>query len=176
VWKIFDYVTIQDYEAGYCDIPYVERWSYLMEQIPSQYLAYNMESLEIAHDEMFLDKVTKAGYEGIVSVDYFHKWKATSSRRWEAIKWKKRPTADLLCVGVKEGEGKYDGMIGSLLLTDKEGLSVYVGSGLTDEDRLKAPEHFINKVVEIEYEQKMDTYIQPTFIRIRDDKEKHEID
>jgi len=176
VWRIFDYVTIADYDVGICELGYVDRYAYLLEHVPSQYLAYNMEALCIEHEQMFLKKVVDDGWEGIVSVDYDHQWKATKSRRWEAIKWKMRPTADLLCVGFQEGEGKYTGMIGSLLLQDSNGLEVSVGSGLTDAQRGMHPLEFVNKVIEIEYEQKLDTYVQPTFIRIRDDKTEEEID
>ena len=93
-----------------------------------------------------------------------------------SIKLKYRPTADLLCIDVEQGEGKYTGMIGSLVLQDMTGRVVKVGSGLSDFDRTMLSGHFINSIIEIEYEQIMDTYIQPTFIRVRDDKTKEEID
>ena len=175
-WKVFDYVTIADYNVGICELPYVERYAYLLDHLPSNCLAYNMEALNIEHEEMFLDKVVKEGYEGIVSTDYNHIWEASKSRKWTNIKWKRRPTADLLCVGFNEGEGKYTGMIGSLILVDSEGREVSVGSGLNDSQRSMDPSEFIDKVVEIEYEQVLDTYIQPTFLRVRDDKTKEEID
>jgi len=174
-WRIFDFVTIADYEVGKCELPYVERWSYLMEHIPTQFLAYNMESLNIEHEQMFIDKVVAEGYEGIVSVDQFQHWEATSSRRWTAIKWKKRPTADLLCIDVTEGEGKYVGMVGALVLKDSKGRIVNVGSGLTDDDRSRG-DYFVGKVIEIDYEQIMETYIQPTFKFVREDKTEEEID
>ena len=176
-WRIFDFVTFEDYEKGESALGFVDRFSYLMEHIPTQYLAYNMESLELAHDEMFLNKVVEAGYEGIVSIDFDHRWAATKSRKWTAIKWKKRPTADLLCTGTTEGEGKYEGQIGALLLVDSMGRSVSVGSGLSDSDRAMDSEEFVGKVVEIEYEQITNcSYIQPTFVRVREDKRVEEID
>jgi ATP-dependent DNA ligase len=182
VWRIFDYVTMADYAVGRCELPYVERYAYLLEHIPSNFLAYNMEALTIEHEQMFLDKVVKEGYEGIVSTDYEHEWVASKSRKWTNIKWKKRPTADLLCVGYEHGEGKYEGMIGSLILEDKNGLRVGVGSGMSDTDRLRNPDYFIGKVLEVEYEQIMDTYVQATFgsntvgVTIREDKTKEDID
>ena len=93
-----------------------------------------------------------------------------------AIKLKLRPTADLLCINIEDGEGKYEGMIGSLVLQDSKGRIVKVGSGLNDDDRAVEPNSFIGNVIEIEYEQILDTYIQPTFITIRLDKTKKEID
>lgn len=88
-----------------------------------------------------------------------------------AIKLKMRPTADLKCINVTEGEGKYLGMIGSLVLVDSQGRIVKVGAGLSDDDRDKEPEEFVGKVIEIEYEQILDTYIQPTYKCIRENKE-----
>ena len=93
-----------------------------------------------------------------------------------AIKLKGRLTADLYCLGSNIGEGKYKGMLGSLVLKDSKGRLVCVGSGLDDVDRNKGLSYFVGKVIEIEYEQIQDTYIQPTYIRIREDKTKEEID
>lgn len=52
---------------------------------------------------------------------------------------------------------------------------VDVGSGMTDEQRAVNPDTYIDKVVEIVYEQMLDTYIQPIFQRVRDDKTKEDI-
>jgi len=86
------------------------------------------------------------------------------------VKYKKRPTVDLLCIGTAKGEeGKqYEHAIGSLILQDSKGRTVNVSSGLSKELRFKDPDTFIGKVIEIEYEQIIDTYIQPAFICIRE--------
>lgn len=94
----------------------------------------------------------------------------------DIIKIKPRKTADLKCIDVAEGEGKYAGMIGSLLLEDSRGVQVWAGSGLSDEQRGWARYCFINKVWEIEYEQLQDTYIQPIIKHLRLDKSINEID
>jgi len=93
-----------------------------------------------------------------------------------SIKLKYRKTVDLECIDTVPGEGKYEGLIGALVLRDKRGRRVSVGSGLSDADRTNLPLRFIGSVVEIEYEQIMATYIQPTFLQIRDDKLISEID
>ena len=125
-----------------------------------------------------LDKLSKEarleGYEGIYAKTINHMY-LPGKRVNNAIKLKLRPTADLLCIDVEPGEGKYEGMIGSLVLKDSKGRIVKVGSGLDDSDRMKEPNYFIGKVIEIEYEQILDTYIQPAFVTIRDDKTEKEI-
>jgi DNA ligase-1 len=115
------------------------------------------------------------GWEGMYLKHKTHTQRA-GKRVNDAIKLKFRATADLLCVDMEPGEGKYEGMIGSLILRDSEGRLVSVGSGLNDIDRQRPDMYFINKVIEIEYEQIIDTYIQPTFVRIREDKREWEID
>lgn len=109
------------------------------------------------------------GYEGLFLKHINHVYQP-GKRVNEAIKLKYRKTADLLCIGIEPGEGKYIDMIGSLVLQDKEGRTVSVGSGLDDSMRGLPKDYFINKIVEIEYEQIIDTYIQPTFVRVREDK------
>jgi ATP-dependent DNA ligase len=109
------------------------------------------------------------GYEGLFLKHINHVYQP-GKRVNEAIKLKYRKTADLLCIDIEPGEGKYIDMIGSLVLQDKEGRTVSVGSGLDDSMRGLPKDCFIDKIVEIEYEQIIDTYIQPTFVRVREDK------
>ena len=70
-----------------------------------------------------------------IQPDYL--FRDTKSRTIDFCKYKKRPTADLLCIDVAEGEGKYDKMLGSLVLQDFEGRIVSAGSGLRDNDRFR---------------------------------------
>ena len=111
----------------------------------------------------------RTGWEGSMLVEPDSLYEM-GKRVNHSIKLKGRKTADLLCIDTELGEGKYMGLIGSLVLEDSEGRRVSVGSGLSDSDRLYHEDYYIGKVIEISYEQIMDTYIQPTFIRIRDDK------
>jgi DNA ligase-1 len=115
------------------------------------------------------------GYEGAMLKHFKQEYKQGKLTN-DIIKIKPRKTADLLCIGIKEGEGKYEEMIGSLVLVDSEHRVVYVGSGLSDELREMGPEEFVGLVIEIEYEQLLDTYIQPVFKEIRYDKNEEEID
>ncbi|MDX9738861.1 MAG: hypothetical protein RBT33_00895 [Candidatus Dojkabacteria bacterium] len=103
------------------------------------------------------------GWEGAIAKYPSHMYKP-GSRVKTALKIKFRPTADLVCIGCLSGEGKYSNMIGSLVLKDPITLeTVNVGSGLTDELRAKGVEYFIGKVVEISYDTKHESYIQPVY-------------
>lgn len=110
------------------------------------------------------------GWEGMMCVEPNSLY-TPGKRGNHIVKLKYRKTADLLCVGTLPGEGKYKGMIGALVLKDTKGRQVSVGSGLDDNDRLKPRDWYTGKIIEIEYEQVLDTYIQPTFVRVRDDKQ-----
>ncbi len=105
------------------------------------------------------------GGEGMFMFHESHTW-ADKGRSNLAIKLKFYPRKTLHCIGTEDGEGKYTNMIGSLILKDGKGLIVKVGSGLSDSDRAGVKEYYIGQWVEIEYEQILDTYIQPRFIRI----------
>ena len=117
----------------------------------------------------------KEGFEGAMMKHINHLYKA-GKRTNDIVKIKPRKTADLV-VGVEiEGEGKYEGLIGSLELLDRDGFQAgFVGSGLTDSDRSKW-HGFIGKVVEVEYEQFQDALIQPVFKRVRNDKNPEDSD
>lgn len=112
----------------------------------------------------------KKGYEGCYAKQASH-MNVAGTRVNTAIKLKLRPTADLLCISVAAGDGKYAGKIGSLLLKDTLGRTCKVGSGLTDTERGLPKDYFIGKIIEINYEQILDTYIQPTYVCIRADKD-----
>lgn len=114
-------------------------------------------------------KLFAEGWEGAMLVEPKSKYQI-GKRVNEVIKLKNRKTADLLCIDVEEGLGKCEG-IGALVLQDSKGRIVRVGSGLDYSKGTRSGEHFIGKVVEIEYEQILDTYIQPVFKCVREDKE-----
>jgi DNA ligase-1 len=68
------------------------------------------------------------------------------------VKLKAEESADLICVGVEKGAGKYANMIGNLICETSDGLlNTGVGTGLKDEDRSKDPSEFIGKIIEVAY-------------------------
>ena len=117
----------------------------------------------------------KEGFEGAMLKHRDHLYQP-GKRTNDIIKIKPRLTADLLCVGTKEGIGKYEGMIGALLLRDKAGREVWAGSGLSDADRNHMECYYIGTVYEIEYERIDETYIQPIIKYRRKDKSVEDID
>lgn len=127
-------------------------------------------SIPMDLDKTISETFTRMGYEGIFFKHETHMY-LPGKRVNLGIKDKgSRPTADLLCIDVIGGTGKYHGQVGSLELRDVSGRLVSVGSGLSDSDRAKPYDYYIGKTIEIAYEQILITYIQPTFICVREDK------
>jgi len=169
--KIFDYLEITS--TGYTTkVPYYHRLEIARTLKLPEFMRVITAAKMLGSDAKLVAKnLVKQGWEGLMCVEP-NSYYAIGKRGNYIVKLKYRKTADLLCIGVTEGEGKYQGMIGALVLQDSKGRVVSVGSGLADIDRLVSDRRYIGKIIEIEYEQIIDTYIQPTFTCIRDDKHK----
>lgn len=85
------------------------------------------------------------------------------------LKVKPKDTADVRITGLKEGTGKYKGMLGAFLTNHGN-----VGTGLTDDQRkLYWDPMYVSQIIEAEY-MEMTKGLQmrhPRFIRLREDKD-----
>jgi ATP-dependent DNA ligase len=171
--KVFDLLFYSDYAPVPLITPkYIDRLRKAVYRFEDcKYLStidHNILSGREAKD--YAKLLVKQGWEGAMCVEPSSMYEV-GKRVNHSVKLKYRKTADLLCIDIVPGEGKYEGQIGALLLKDSQGRLVSVGSGLYDYQRHLSAEAFLNKVAEIEYEQIIDTYIQPVFLCIREDKE-----
>ncbi len=139
---------------------YAEEWF----TVPVQQLGTLDEGIDLSRD------FYKDGYEGAMLKAENHIYQP-GKRVNNIIKLKPRLTADLTVISYQEGTGKYEDMLGSLLFEDENGLRVWAGSGLSDDDRNVPGNRYIGRVYEIEYERIDDTYIQPIIKHRRKDKE-----
>ena len=141
---------------------------------PNQISKTKSKLMTGAEAKLYSKKLVNEGWEGVMCIDPKSKYQAGKRVNY-SVKLKYRKTADLLCIDVVAGEigSKYENSIGALVLQDSEGRIVSVGSGLDDKDRQpELTDYYIGKIIEIEYEQIMDTYIQPVYVCIRRDKQK----
>ena len=173
--RVFDFVPIID-RALFPNVPFSLRLKKLNDlDLPKGLTAvtFLVDTFDVIVERA--KKVTSEGWEGLMAIKADSLY-MVGKRVHHAIKIKPRLTADLLCIDVRPGTGKYVGLIGSLICRDSSNRIVNVGSGLSDDQRALTKADYIGKVVEVEYEKIEDTYIQPVFKCIRNDKSKEEID
>lgn len=84
-----------------------------------------------------LDEYTKKGAEGLI----LHRKSALfeSGRTDNLFKLKPYFEADAKIIEILNGAGKYDGMMGSMLVEMPSGLRFRIGSGLSDDERRSPP-------------------------------------
>lgn len=178
-FEVWDSLTLQEFEAGISARPYAQRFGEAIRvafstksinPVPSFKVYSLKEAEDIAKGYM------EEGYEGAILKKSDSIWKDGTSK--DMIKIKAVLDADLLCVDVEEGSGKYKGKVGALVLETSCGrLKVKVGTGLTDKDRDKPFNYYIGKVIEIQYNEFIkskskttDSLFLPRFIEVREDK------
>lgn len=102
--------------------------------------------------DYWTDKMTERGLEGCMvarDVPYYCK------RHNGLLKSKRFSNLDLEIVGYEAGEGKYEGVLGALIVQFKDN-TVKVGSGLSDSQREEfwnIKEDLIGRVVEVKYKE-----------------------
>lgn len=150
-YMIFDCVGLNSWDTGVCGITYGTRYDRLSTMITTSSKVRIVEQ-EVAEstDEVnaIFNRLSAEGYEGIIA-RYPHD-PYYFQRTEKLIKKKAIRSFELICTDVQEGAGKYEGMIGALILEgEEEGYQIRceVGSGMTDVDRDKVPEEYIGKTI-----------------------------
>ena len=126
------------------------------------------------HIQSTFEKSLVAGYEGLVVKPKNHLY--VPKRSWGWMKLKAERSEDLPIVGFFEGQGKYEGQLGGIIVERENGVNVRVGSGFSDAERESiwhAQSTYTNTIVEIAYhEETPDKSLRhPIFKRFRGDKE-----
>ena len=122
----------------------------------------------VKHYNFFRD----TGYEGAIVKNLHGVYRFKRHTDW--LKLKAVNDVDLKVESLVQGEGKYHGMLGAVIVKYK-GKRVNVGSGWSDAERMeywKDPNLIMGKTIEIQFhEETPDGSLRhPRFIRIRDDK------
>ena len=116
--------------------------------------------------DALLDKIVNRGGEGVIlrqhDAPYYHS-KHSGDRKNYLLKYKRTKTADLRIVGWNEGKGKYEGMIGSFICEDDEGIVRVNVAGMTDDIRMSNPERWIGKIIEVAYFEKSRSKVKDTY-------------
>jgi len=128
---------------------------------------YLVSSVEEIHT--LYQSVRASGLEGLIIKEPTAKYWRKRNHAW--MKIKAEETLDLYVTGWEPGTGKYEGMIGALIVNHK-GVSVNVGSGLSDTLRQEDPAEIVGRMIEVEYHEVTPdgSLRHPRFKRFRDDK------
>jgi DNA ligase-1 len=132
-----------------------------------QLLPRYLVSSEAEIDTLY-ESVRARGLEGLIIKDdapYYRR----RNHAW--MKIKAEETLDLRVTGWEPGTGKYEGMIGALIV-DHKGVPVNVGSGLSDQFRQSDPDEIVGRLIEVEYHEITPdgSLRHPRYKRFRDDK------
>jgi len=143
--------------------------------LPPSYLARDMDEVT-----RFYDSVRGRGLEGLILKRLHGKYHPRRNVDW--MKMKGQEEADVIVTGVEEGTGKYEGMLGAIIV-DFNGVKVNVGSGFSDDQRQSLwKEHLSGelhgKVAEVWFHEVTPdkSMRHPRFKWFRDDKDAYAVE
>lgn len=180
--SLWDMILYEDFIAGKSNIAYKFRWANvknLVSELPVGKRIHTVYSVEVDTKEKaneVFSQLYAEGHEGIILKDMNGPWENKRSKN--QIKYKGELECDLKIVGIQEGRGKYEGMLGAILCESEDGIvKVSVGSGFTDSMRsLLLDNSIIGKIASVKYNQRIVnsngecSLFLPVLIEIREDK------
>lgn len=180
---IYDCMPKAEWDAKKARKPYSDRYKQINKVVAA--LADYKKVLAIAND---LTQTSKEvvdlyktylanGMEGVMLKDPegLYQWKRVTVRSGEMLKVKPYKTEDLEVTGIYDGEGKFTGMAGGVVV-NFNGVAVRCGSGFDDATReamAKSPSNYIGKTAEIRYLEVTEdgSLRHPSFLRWREEKD-----
>lgn len=151
-YKLWDAISLAEYEAGIGEETYSERRAF----IEKQKFARNMGQVNgeyvktIAECMVFYRNRRAEGQEGAIIKVANAPWEDARSKNY--VKLKAVNDIDARCVGWERGEGKNANKIGNLICETEDGLVRFnVGTGLSDKDRERDPNDFVGAILECTY-------------------------
>lgn len=162
-YHMFDIMTYEEFQEG-------KSWETLdvrkttlkrvLKESNTKYLKYvhEMAILDYPTIEQINELTKQAialGYEGtmVKKVDSFYQCKRTYD--WQ--KAKEFFSDEFIIIGFEEGDGKYKGTLGKVII-DVDGTKVGVGSGFTDEERKDIWDNqdlYLGMQIEVQYQEKI---------------------
>ena len=138
-----------------------------LERYPSPFIVVIPQSTvqSAEHLKTELDKVISLGGEGLVVRNPDTAYQTGRSN--QALKVKQYQDTECTVIAHKEGKGKYAGKLGSLQCQLPSGITFYIGSGLSDQQRQSPPK--IGCIITFKYYGLTKNNIPrfPVFLRIR---------
>lgn len=179
----WDYIPYDDFINDVCDMPLSNRMYYLEGIVSGKGNVWEIDNNIVADyktaSKIFQEKLAK-GEEGVIIKNTDSLW--VNKRSHDYVKMKEILEADLMIIDMHEGTGKYENMLGAMVVKDKNhDMEVAVGTGFSDEQR---NDLWINrntlhgKIVSVQYNAKisskgseLDRLFLPVFVEVREDKD-----
>ena len=134
---VFDAVPFDDWKAGKCDKPYIERYAALKDawlRTPTASLIV-ATALDLGAPQRFANAlVRKGGHDGAIIRRKDAPWTTGASKNGEAIKVKPVQSLDLEVHSWFRGKGKHAERAGGITVLYR-GVQTDVGTGFTDRER-----------------------------------------
>lgn len=181
---IFDMFPFEQLHKGQSEWTYRQRKAVMLDLKKELSKDSHLEVVDFIYEgtnqgviQPYLDRMVFEDKEGLMlNLDVPYKCK----RHTGCLKVKCFQTVDLKVIDIEEGQGRYEGMLGSFIVEYK-GNRVGVGTGLTEEQRREFWERgmeMIGKIIEVKYKEESKDVngnfgLQfPTFVCERKDKTK----
>jgi DNA ligase-1 len=174
-YTIFDALSVFEWERQKCDRPLSERQQVLRHHIKATEHIKHSWPMECRNYREFIgihNMHLAMGCDGTVlkRKDSLYEFKRTKT--W--LKVKPALDCDCLVEGMEEGEGKYKGMLGALIVRPKFGKVTTKVSGMTDAQRREwwdKPSLIEDKWIEVTYRKinPSGRLVEPRFVRVRED-------
>lgn len=182
---VFDGVPLEDFHKGVCEIQYFSRLEFLR-GLFCRYAPHNVTTVHtfapsrLTSTEALIDEVRSHGYpyelDGYVAKKRNGIWQAGAGTAGAQIKVKNHLSLDLRCVGLVEGKGKFEGMVGAVKVEYKGQVLEIGGGKMTDFERQVIwgeKDILVGRIVEV-HALASSTHgklREPRFIRVRHDKD-----
>lgn len=139
-WRKIDYMLFDlpqsagDYQKRYYNL--ID----LVRELHEEHIKYVEHSPIYSDSELFayLDRAVDGKGEGLMLRKTSSRYQA--GRSSDLLKLKKHQDAEAQVIGYKVGKGKYQGLMGALLVKLESGVEFYIGSGFSDQHRQDPPE------------------------------------
>lgn len=178
VYNIFDILHEKEFHEQRSTRTYEERfhlYQRIIEDNDFNYLqgvfGQRIEKDEVIRDIEILDMIARTGgFEGLILKGVDSPYEFKRSYAW--TKYKSWQSEEFEVIGMEEGTGKYEGMLGALVI-NVNGVRVKVGSGFSDEQRDELWSSLFpdGLIAEVKYQEKTkDGSLRfPTFVKFRND-------
>jgi ATP-dependent DNA ligase len=160
---VFDFISDEEWQKQKSKVPQLDRRL----ELDSILNAHGLERIVLSQGTIcqtkeevyeFYNGLVDAGAEGVIIKDPKAPYHWKRNKAW--TKFKPVYTADLTLMGMYEGTGKYEGMLGGFQLEGELEDGTFVvsdcGSGFNDKDRKhfwKNQEKYLGQTIEVEYQE-----------------------